>query len=208
VSGHSPVIVTLVRHGAVDGPPNVFRGRADAPLHADGWRQLAQREPALTDPPPGHVLTSPRSRCRAWAQALAGRLGVACEVDDALAEADFGDWDDLPYDTVAARDPQRLAAVDADPWQHAAPGGETLTQVADRADAALRARLDRGLDGALLVVTHAGVMRAVAGRWLGLEGRPVRLAMAPAAWMRWSWLHGHAPWLVHHDAGMAVPPDA
>lgn len=201
MSGHLPVIVTLVRHGAVEGPSNVFRGTDDPPLSAVGLDQITAREPALTDPRPTRLLTSPRQRCTAFAHAVATRCDVACEVNAGLAEADFGAWEGLDVATVGARDPDRLATVQADPWHHGAPGSETLTQVADRAEAALRPVLDASAGGAVLVVTHAGVLRAIAGRWLGLDRGPVRIALGSAAWLRFSWLTGHAPWLLHHDAG-------
>ena len=59
------------------------------------------------------------------------------------------------------------------------PGGETLAQVAERADRVV-ARL-REMQGVVLVVAHGHLLRVLAARWLGLDpivGRHLELDVA------------------------------
>src|SRR5207244_2654272 len=105
------------------------------------------------------VLTSPRLRARRTAE-LAGFAGA--EVDDDLAEWDYGDYEGITTEEIRERDPGWTI------WTHATPGGETSEQVGDRLDRVV-ARV-REVEGRTLVFGHGHALRALAARWLG---RPV-----------------------------------
>jgi broad specificity phosphatase PhoE len=207
------VLVTLLRHGAVDGPAQVWRSVGDPPLSAYGRAQMQRREPVLTSPVPCAVWSSPLARCRDFAQAFALAQGVDCIVDPALREADFGNWEGRAWSEVAATDAAALAAFEGDPWACGAPAGESLAQVAARAAAFVEPGLDTWSRSAaatadpahIVIVTHGGVLRALAGRWLSVTAGPaLRLALPPAALLRFSWLTGQPPWLLRLDGEEAV----
>jgi probable phosphoglycerate mutase len=83
---------------------------------------------------------------------------------------------------IAARDPERLAAWRAAPETVQMPGGESITQVAERAWPAFE-RACAGLDGddTLLLVAHDAVNRCLLCRVLDLPlSHMWRFRQAPA----------------------------
>lgn len=150
----------LLRHTRVAVPAGVCYGRADVPL-ADDFTAAA--EAARRGLPAGlqRIVTSPSSRCRRLAAALA----ASPVVDPRLQELDFGAWELRRWDDLPR------AAVDhwAEDFVHRAPPeGETFADLALRATAAARAYYD-GVP--TLFVTHAGVIRALLARGRGLPLR-------------------------------------
>lgn len=136
----------------MESRPNHCYGRTDLPL-ASGWRnhlpELAQSLASIR-----LIHTSPLSRCRLVAEALAERLRVPMRVDPRLIELDFGEWDGLDWDVVPRDALDRWAA---DPAAFAPPGGETGWALIERIGAFLNdLRLDRRC---CLVVSHGGPLR-------------------------------------------------
>lgn len=120
-------------------------------------RRLARRiaTVARRESLPRVVWTSPLRRCRAVARHL-HRLGFEVHVDARLAELHFGAWEGRPWSEIPR------AEIDA--WvahfAHDAPGGgESLVRLLRRLADWRRERLQ---DAPLLVVSHAGVMQALA----------------------------------------------
>jgi broad specificity phosphatase PhoE len=185
-----PLLVTLLRHGAVAGRPHVFRGASDPPLSDDGWTQMRRALAAIDDPPIAAIATSPLARCRAFAESVAAARGLPLAVAEAFAELRFGDWEELDSDEARALDPARFAAFRSDPGSVAPPGGERYADFAARVRAAF-ARWTRGERGHALLVTHAGVIQALVADSLGLPTTSLgRIALPPAATCRLSLLDG------------------
>ena len=82
------------------------------------------------------IVTSPLLRARQTAEAVAKATGAPLEVEDDLAETDFGKWEGMTFAEIQARWPDELAAwlasVDVAP-----PGGESFAAVTRRVVAAL-----------------------------------------------------------------------
>jgi alpha-ribazole phosphatase len=114
--------LVLIRHLAPLIAPGVCYGGLDVPLDPAAARQIGARaaDPALRGV--RHVWTSPASRCRLLAEAIALTLNVAVTVDPRLQELDFGEWEGKPWDTVARTELDRWAAS---PLTFAPPGGES-----------------------------------------------------------------------------------
>ena len=150
----------LVRHGATEwAESGRHTGRTDIPLNETGRQQAL----TLGDRLRGHtfalVLTSPLSRASDTAR-LAGFADVA-ETDDDLREWDYGDVEGMRTEEIRERHPGWT--IWRGPWS----GGETIDQVATRADRVL-ARV-RNVDGDVLVFSHGHLLRVLAARRLGLE---------------------------------------
>lgn len=194
-------LVTVLRHGAVAGPPFVYRGRQDDPLSAAGWRQM---EAAVGVDAYDVIATSPLVRCREFAERLAGRNGGSLQILPAFQEIDFGEWEGLSSDQAAARDPDPHRRFRA--GSGAAPGGESLADLHHRVRRGWETWLaDSGGDRRLLV-THAGVMRALLMDLLDLPASSIyRIALPEAACFQVSLLAGEAPVLLNlNPAGMGV----
>ncbi len=204
-------LVTVLRHGAVEGRPFVYRGRQDDPLSELGWKQMetATRATVGADRvreidagyrgrgPLLQVATSPLQRCQAFAHQLAERLGIPLHVSPAFQEIAFGEWEGLTPEEAAQRNPVEHALFRASAGSVAAPGGENLVEVRQRVRAGWEEWLAQCPGGQRLLVTHAGVMRALLIELLGLPASHVyRIALPEAAHFQVSILAGEAPVLL------------
>jgi broad specificity phosphatase PhoE len=107
------------------------------------------------------VLVSPRARARETAT-LAGVPDG--EVDENLAEWDYGELEGLTTGEIRARGGEWSEWTI---WRGPVPGGETIEHVAARASAVLR-RVDAA-SGDVLCVGHGHMLRVLAAVALGFE---------------------------------------
>jgi broad specificity phosphatase PhoE len=163
----------LARHGETAWSlAGRHTGRTDVPLTARGERQARALGERLQGVDFALVLASPLSRARRTAE-LAG-FGDALVVDEDLVEVDYGDYEGRTTAEI------HRARPDWDLWRDGCPGGETIAQVAARAERAL-ARA-RAAGGPVLLVGHAHLTRTLASRALTLAaGHARHLALDPAS---------------------------
>lgn len=193
-------VVTVLRHGAVEGRPFVYRGRQDDPLSEPGWKQM-ENVVGTGLPAIDTIASSPALRCRMFAQHLAERHGVPLHVSPAFQEIAFGEWEGLTPEEAARRNPVEHQLFRSSAGTVAAPGGENLIEVRQRARAGWEDWLADARGGHRLLVTHAGVMRALLIELLGLPASHVyRIALPEAAHFQVSLLAGEAPILLSLNA--------
>jgi len=175
----------LVRHAITEASAAArnLGQRTDPPLSAAGLAlagQLGRTLAAeLAELPHDRLrlLSSPALRCRQTAESVARALGVAAadvELHAGLLELDYGAWDGLTADECRARDPERRAAWEADPYETRCPDGESGADVARRSFAVLEP-LEAWLAGergaCAVVIAHNHVNRI---RLCALFGWPMR----------------------------------
>jgi probable phosphoglycerate mutase len=162
----------IVRHGESEwNREGRWQGWEDILLTPAGEAQARARGAELLDA--GHrfaaVYTSDLVRAARTADLLAEAIGLPAAVRDAdLRERFGGDWQGLNREEIIAGWPREWAA-----WRGgelaAPPGGEPDSVILERVRAALT-RIDAtNPTGAVLVVTHHGVVRQLS-TW---AGRPV-----------------------------------
>jgi len=153
------VHIDLLRHGETVGGTR-FRGSLDDPLTEQGFRQM---EAAVANGDPWDaIVTSPLSRCAAFAERLALRLAIPQQVDERLREIHFGAWEGRSYAELMAMAPVALTRFLGDPFRHPPPGAESLEAFRERTLEALRDHLMPCNQGRrLLLVTHGGVIRVM-----------------------------------------------
>jgi broad specificity phosphatase PhoE len=173
--------VAVVRHGATEwSMDGRHTGRTDLPLLPAGEAQARAAGALLEGRSYALVLTSPLQRARRTAE-LAGH-GDGIVVDPDLLEWDYGDYEGVTSAEIHRTVPGWTV------WSGPIPGGETLAQVAARADRVVE-RL-RAADGDALVFGHGHMLRVLAARWCELEpveGR--RLPLETATVSRLGWEH-------------------
>ena len=171
MSSDTPRVV-LIRHGETAwSRDRRHTGSTDIPLTPNGELQAAALAPRLAGWKFSRILVSPRSRAGVTAE-LAGLEGV--EVTGDLAEWDYGDYEGRT--TAAIRRVQPGWDLFAD----GVPGGETLHQVATRADRVIAGI--RAAEGDVACVAHAHLLRVLAVRWLGVDAGSARfLVLGPAS---------------------------
>lgn len=160
--------LVLIRHPAVAVEAGVCYGQSDVPLAeaADaGAASIAARLVALGVRAPQRIETSPLMRCASVARVLAqSHGGLTSHEDVRLAEMDFGAWEMQRWDAIERA---QIDAWAAD-FEHARThGGESVAQFDARVSAWFDA-LDTAAHASLWAVAHAGVIRAIAARALGL----------------------------------------
>lgn len=168
----------VVRHGDTDwAAQRRHTGRTDVPLNADGERRAAALRGRLPLDGVVAVWSSPLARARRTAE-LAG-LTVDEVVDD-LVEWDYGAAEGRT--TAEIREEQPGWTV----WDSPAPDGETAEAVGLRVDRVIdRARV---LDGTVVLVAHAHLLRILAARWVGLPAVAGRhLTLDPGGWALLGW---------------------
>ncbi len=175
----------LIRHAeTAENVAGRFLGRSDPSLTPDGVAAAARLAPAFGPTAGSLVVTSPARRARETASALG--LGEPV-VDDAFREVDFGDWEGLTQEEVAARDPEGFAAFSQGDIA-GFPGGETIAAARARTvDAVGRHRSDQ-----LVVVTHATVVRVLVAGLLGLPVERYRSLLGRPANLSWTELEATA----------------
>lgn len=177
----------LVRHGAVEGMQRrEVRGQRDVPLSARGRAQHAELVDWLAArlaPParPLRILTSDLSRCRDLADALSRRLGLQLEDVPALREQHMGDWQGQTWEAITAREGRGVNDYWDDYWNAAPPGGESMATMAARLDAWWRAAAPTFANQDVVLVTHAGPIRALLAGFFGLPGGESLRFAPPAA---------------------------
>lgn len=153
--------IYLARHGETAWTlTGQHTGRTDLPLTPQGEQNARRLGERLSGVEPGHVFTSPLQRARPTCD-LAGFSQIA-SIDPNLAEWDYGAYEGKTPDEIRTERPGWEIFRDG------CPGGESLAQVAARADH-VAARL-RGLGGTALIFSSGHLLRVLAARWLGLEG--------------------------------------
>lgn len=172
--------IVVVRHGrTASNAAGLLLGRADPPLDDVGLRQAGAAGAAVAALVPAGtpVVSSPLRRCRATAEAVAGRLGGAeVEVDERWIELDYGELEGVPVADVPAATWAAWRS-DAD-WRP--PGGETHAELGRRVRAACD-ELAAG-EGPVVVVTHVSPVKAAVAWALGVgDAVTWRLYVAPAS---------------------------
>jgi len=125
---------------------------------------------ALAGIPFAAVYTSPLARAVETARAIAVTHGlVPIEVAD-LREIEFGDVEGLEFERYP---PQLQTELLHEPLSVRFPGGETYGELRMRVCRALDEVVTRHSDESVLVVTHAGSIRAALAAWLGIAGEAI-----------------------------------
>ena len=174
----------LARHSITDASAagRNLGQRSDPPLAAEGVVLAARLGDTLRgelDELPHddlRLLSSLALRCRQTADAVADAVGggIEVEVHAGLLELDYGAWDGLTADECRARDPERRADWEADPFVTRCPEGESgqdvLRRVSDVLDP-IEAWLAEDRARCAIVIAHNHVNRL---RLCALFGWPMR----------------------------------
>jgi broad specificity phosphatase PhoE len=171
--------VFLIRHGATEwSQTGQHTGLTDLPLLPKGRRQAEAIGRYMVGRPLVRVMTSPLQRARATAE-LAG-FGDRVVVSKDLSEWDYGELEGLTTDQIRERYPDWTI------WDGPIPGGETLAQVAERADRAIDDL--RAINGEVALFAHGHILRVLAARWCDLdpiEGRRLPLTAGAVSVLGW-----------------------
>lgn len=143
--------IYLIRHPRPLIESGICYGQLDIDCE-DPLPIAAALKPLLPEGTP--VISSPLRRARKLAEAL----DPLARIDHRLSEINFGEWEGQSWGNI---DRAALDAWAADVLGFTLPGGESVAEMQRRA-----IDFAASLDGPhVVLVTHAGVMRALLGHW-------------------------------------------
>ena len=147
----------LVRHGeSIWNRERIVQGQDGPGLTERGHDQAVHLARWLADEVDGDVafVSSDLERCRQTAAPFAAGLGRGPELDEALRERHFGDWQGLPRDEIERRDPALWERFRARQDVVGEAGGESTPDLNARVVPRLRELAAAA--PATVVVTHGG----------------------------------------------------
>ena len=164
--------LVLVRHGETrlnkDGR---ILGVGDEPLNSTGREQARSISEELRCDLPFELYTSPVIRAWETAQTLSASLDVPAVSLAELSEADAGDLEGLTGREMRDRYPEFAQRWDQDASTARMPGGESLSEVQERAWSAIEALLNDHPDETVVAVTHNFTIQTIVCRVLDMPLR-------------------------------------
>jgi alpha-ribazole phosphatase len=173
--------ILLVRHGEVEGnygPNRTFAGWGDKPLTARGRAQAQAVAEKLSSEPICSVYSSDLMRAADTAHAIAARHGLAVQLNTALREVNYGEWEGIGDAELLADWNEHWQRRVADPLNVAPPGGESYADLWARLEPAWNAIVQKHKDETVVVVGHNGSLRILLCHLLGAplgNARHIRL---------------------------------
>tara|TARA_R110002095_G_scaffold142965_1_gene123795 strand:- start:7072 stop:7683 length:612 start_codon:yes stop_codon:yes gene_type:complete len=153
-------LIYLARHGETAWSiSRQHTGLTDLPLTERGERNACRLGARLETESFARVLTSPLQRASRTCE-LSG-FGAVARVDEDLVEWNYGDYEGKTSAEI------ELQCPGWEIFRDGCPGGESVEQVAARADRIIK-RL-RAADGNSLLFAHGHLLQILAARWVGLE---------------------------------------
>jgi probable phosphoglycerate mutase len=160
-------IVDLIRHGEPVGGRIIRGSGCDHPLSPVGWSQMRAAVAGVVRW--DQIISSPLARCRGFALYLASTRGLPMAVEPELREVGMGAWEGRRPVEIARDEPDGFRAFLRDPQRNRPPGGESLESLRRRIGSAYDRQVAGHPGRRLLIVCHAGVIRAVIGHLLNAD---------------------------------------
>ena len=162
--------IYLVRHGQTAwNKAKIFRGRRDIPLDEQGCLEAACAARALRGVSLAAVYSSPLSRARETAEAIAAGRGLVVIVDEAFTDIDYGAWTEY-WDIEARRKfGDQYRQWKESPHRVKFPGGESLDDVRRRAAPRLMELARQYPEGMIALVSHRVVLKLLLCEAKGLD---------------------------------------
>ncbi|MFT7872032.1 MULTISPECIES: bifunctional RNase H/acid phosphatase [Amycolatopsis] len=173
----TPTRLLLLRHGQTEmSALRRYSGRGDVPLTELGRTQaaaaakrLAAMDGLVIDGEAVPIISSPLTRTKQTAQAVADALGGRVETHPGLIETDFGEWEGLTFAEAADRDPDLHRSWLGDS-SVPPPGGESFDVVHRRVRKARDELIAEHGGKTLVLVSHVTPIKTLLR--MGLDAGP------------------------------------
>ena len=158
----------LVRHGQTDwNQENRVQGFSDIGLNEVGRNQAERLARALKLEGIEAIYSSPLKRTLETARAISRFHQVKVETDDGLKELNTGELEGLTSGELRSRYGEFMKEWMRDATAVRMPGGESLTELQDRAWASIHRIKDKYPNGAVIVVSHNFAILSIICKALG-----------------------------------------
>jgi len=157
--------IDLLRHGNIVSK-NLLCARRNEPLSKQGLKAMWDATEN------GHwdvIISSPAQRCLSFAEALADKTNTPLMIKEGFGELDFGDWMGENLTHLMTKHPKEFHPLWQNPEEFSAPGGESMIDFIERIKTNWNKLLADYSGQSILVITHAGVIRAILGHTLQIN---------------------------------------
>ncbi|MFN3476243.1 MAG: alpha-ribazole phosphatase [Candidatus Methylomirabilales bacterium] len=156
------VRLILVRHGVTAwNKGDRFQGTRDISLSPEGKEQAHLLAERLAQEELHAIYSSDLKRAWETAARIASGRGIPITPEPRLRELDFGAWEGLTYREVEGQYPEALRRWQENGWDEAPHGGESLRQLIERVDKALREIFHKYPGQTVLIVAHGGSLQVL-----------------------------------------------
>jgi broad specificity phosphatase PhoE len=162
--------IILVRHGQTPwNKDKIFRGSVDIPLNDTGKEEARLLGEWLKGDAINAAYTSPLSRSRDTAAAIARHQGIQVVDHPGLGDLVYGDWQRMPLAEVKVKYADLYRQWETAPHTVRFPGGETLEELRIRALTAVAEVVQRHPDQVVLLSAHRAVNKVLIAAFIGLD---------------------------------------
>jgi len=168
---HEFTQLSLLRHGEL-ATTGLFCAQMNEPLSEQGLANLhnVTRKNATANLTAWDViLTSPAKRCYDFAKVLSQERKIPLDIIDNLKEMDFGEWTGQPTNQLWENNQDKLETLWESPETFIAPQGEAMQAFIQRVETSLQQLLEKYRNQSILLITHAGVIRVILAKALGIN---------------------------------------
>ena len=160
----------IVRHGRTEwNRVEKFRGRADIGLDGVGMKQAETAAKRITGWPISAIYSSPMRRALTTAEIIAAPLGLKVQPMSGIIDVDYGKWQGLSTEDVVARDGRLYSQWIESPDKVKFPGGESFTEVRERATSAIDDLIQQHPKETVVLVSHKVICQILILSLLGLD---------------------------------------
>ena len=154
--------LVLIRHGeTASNIKGTHLGTTDVPLNERGKRQALALQRVFAKEEVSAVYTSPLSRAKDTAEAIAKKHDTFVEPVMDLIERNYGIWEDMTIDEIRDKYPEEHAQWQKDWIHYVIPQGESAMDVYNRNVSVVQELLKVHTEGRIIVVTHMGCIRNI-----------------------------------------------
>lgn len=154
--------ILLVRHCEAEGNvKRIFQGHTDAPISANGGKQLDLLSLRLRNQRIDALYSSPLKRAYQTAQAINQFHHLPIRIKEGLMEIQGGSWEGKPWADFPVIDPEQSYFWDYEPHRFAPAGGESMRQVYDRVWNALLEIVQENPNSVVCITSHGCAIRNI-----------------------------------------------
>ncbi|MGC8970743.1 MAG: alpha-ribazole phosphatase [bacterium] len=164
--------IYIIRHGETDwNREGIYQGQTDTSLNENGRQTARELGKSLSRINFSAIYSSDLLRARETAEIINSFLNVPIHYTQDLRELDFGDWTGISIWEMEEKDPELFRKWQEDPWNISPPGGETFRELTERVVRVLEEIIKRHKSEDILVVSHAGPIKAMIFGLLSATGK-------------------------------------
>lgn len=162
--------IIVIRHGQTEwNIGQVFRGRADIPLNETGKKQAESLARALGFYKMAAIYSSPLSRAKETAEAVAKKQGLEVKISKLLLDINYGEWQGLTHEEVRKKWPKIYRAWHEAPEKVKFPEGESLSEVKKRVVQFLKKVVLKHQNETIAAVSHRVAIKVLLRAALGID---------------------------------------